>query len=429
MKTIKKNMVGSLNMVLAVFLGGMTGLFFPQFSGHISGIHGVLSNLLQMCVIPIVVSSLIVEIVSFLKSAQRGNIRKFLGISFVFSILFAGMGAVSCFVFQPGPKTTFKAQSYLNDRVVKSAIVMRTVEEPIQRQTHQNFFDFFEQSVPRNIFKAFGANKTFQIILFTIVFSVALAGVSHGQTLHRFFGDTSEAFMRIFSFVLLFLPVLVYTSTTLSVAKVGLRVFLDMGPFLKILFWQIGIIFLLNLFVLWRLLRMPVLSLLAGLETSILVAFSGSVLAATFPALGFFKKLGTQNRQFIKVLTPISMFLNRFGNILYFSFACFFVGQIYGHTFTYEQIIFVLALSILGGIASSGSGASEGITTGLLLSILDPIEVPSGQLVLILSGLDFIVTPFLSVITLQTNVTLLSLLLKNDNKLLKQIFSWKRASL
>lgn len=429
MHGIKKNMVSSLNMLLAVFLGGMTGLFFPQFSDHISGIHGVLSNLLQMCVIPIVVSSLIVEIVSFLKSAQRANIRKFLGLSLVFSVFFAGIGAVSCFVFQPGPKITFKAESYLNEDVIKSAIVKRNLDEPIQRETHQNFFDFFEQAVPRNIFKAFGSNKTFQIILFTILFSIALVGVRQGQHLHRFFEATNEAFMRIFSFVLLFLPVLVYTSTSLSVAKVGLKVFFDMAPFLKILFGQLGIIFLLNLFILWRLLKVPVFSLLERLQTSILVAFSGSVLAATFPALGFFKKLGAQNRQFMTIVAPISMFLNRFGSILYFSFSCFFVGQIYGHTFTYEQIIFVLALSILGGIASSGSGSSEGITTGLLLSILDPIEVPSEQLVLILSGLDFMITPFLSVITLQTNVTLLSLLLKNESTLLKKMFSWKRASL
>ncbi len=124
--------------------------------------------------------------------------------------------------------------------------------------------------------------------------------------------------------------------------------------------------------------------------------------------------MGAKNRQFMTIVAPISMFLNRFGNIMYFCCAAFFIGQVYGHSFTYEQIFFVITLSILGGIASSGSGSSEGITTVLLLSILDPIDVPAGQLVIILGGLDFIVMPFLSIITLQTNVTLLSLLLKNN---------------
>ena len=231
--------------------------------------------------------------------------------------------------------------------------------------------------------------------------------------------------MKIFSFILLFLPVLVFTSTALSVAKVGLRVFLDMGYFLKILFGQLIFIFCINLFLQRKLLGISIGSILKRLETAMLVAFSGSVLAATFPALNFFKKLGTRNQQFMTIVAPISMFLNRFGSITYFCYTCFFIGQVYGHTFTYEQIFFVITLSIIAGIASSGSGASEGITTALLLSILDPIDVPAGQLVIIIAGLDFMIAPFLSIITLQTNVTLLSLLLKDDMLFFKRLFRRK----
>lgn len=414
MSLVKNNVISSLNMLLAVCLGGLVGVFFPKFAGNVSGIHGVLSNLLQMCVIPIVVSSLIVEIVSFLKSAQKSGIRKFLGLSVFFSLAFAIMATVFSFVFQPGKQTTFRSESYLNERVIKASIMKRDLDQPIEHKTHQNFFDFFEHAVPKNIFKSFSTNKTFQIILFTIIFAIALSSTAHPGNIESFFRTTYDAFTKIFSFVLLFLPVLVFTSTSLSVSQVGLRVFLDMGPFLKVLFAQLLIIFCINFILLRKLLGVSFFSILRQLETSILVAFSGSVLAATFPALNFFKKMGTQNRQFMTIVAPISMFLNRFGSIMYFCCAAFFIGQVYGHNFTYEQIFFVITLSILGGIASSGSGSSEGITTALLLSILDPINIPSGQLVIVLAGLDFIVMPFLSIITLQTNVTLLSLLLKNN---------------
>lgn len=50
------------------------------------------------------------------------------------------------------------------------------------------------------------------------------------------------------------------------------------------------------------------------------------------------------------IVAPISMFLNRFGSIMYFCCAAFFIGQVYGHNFTYEQIFFVITLSILGGL-------------------------------------------------------------------------------
>ena len=415
MSLIKTNVISSLNMLLAVFLGIGVGVFFPKFASNISGIHGVLSNLLQMCVIPIVVSSLIVEIVSFLRSARHSSIRKFLGLSVFFSILFAVIATIFSFIFQPGKVTTFSSESYLNERVIKESILEREIDQPIEHENHQNFFDFFEQAVPKNIFKSFTQNKTFQIILFTIIFSIALSTVRHPGNIESFFRTTYETFMKIFSFALLFLPVIVFTSTSLSVSQVGLRVFLDMGPFLKVLFAQLALIFCVNFVILRKLLGISFFSILRRLETSILVAFSGSVLAATFPALDFFKKMGTKNQQFMTIVAPISMFLNRFGSIMYFCCAAFFVGQVYGHHFTYEQIFFVITLSILGGIASSGSGSSEGITTALLLSILDPINIPAGQLVIILGGLDFIVMPFLAIITLQTNVTLLSLLWKNND--------------
>lgn len=200
------------------------------------------------------------------------------------------MATIFSFVFQPGKNTTFQSESYLNERVIKESVIKRGLDQPIENETHQNFFDFFEHAVPKNIFKSFSANKTFQIILFTIIFAIALSSTPRPETMESFFRTTYDAFTEIFSFVLLFLPVLVFTSTALSVSKVGLRVFLDMGPFLKVLFAQLLIIFCINFIVLRKLLGVSFFSILRRLETSILVAFSGSVLAATFPALNFLKR-------------------------------------------------------------------------------------------------------------------------------------------
>ena len=408
------NVFTSLNMILAVALGAFVGVFFPNFTESISGIDGVLSNLLKMCVVPIVVSSLIVEITSFLKSTQRSSIKKFIALSLGTSLAIALFAAAMSIVFQPGEQIRFTKESSVTDKIVKTAIVERKIDEPIEKKSKENFFDFFEKAVPKNIFNAFGQNKTFQIILFTIIFSFALSSIPRSEVLENFFEATHATFLKIFTYALLFLPILVFTSTSLSISRVGFQIFLDMFPFLKILFLQLGIVFVVNMLILRHVLKMPIPYIFRKLQTSMLVAFSGSTLAATFPALDFFKKLGETNKQFMTIIAPISMFLNRFGSILYFCFACFFIAQIYGHSFTYEQALFIIAFSIIGGISSAGS--TGGVTGVFLISMLDPVDIPAGQVVMILSGLDFLVAPFLAIITVQTNITVLSFLLKNKKQ-------------
>lgn len=405
---------GPLYIGMAVIFGVVVGLSFPSASVSIGGINETLANLLRMCVIPIVVSSLIVEVVSFLKSAESSNIKKFIFISLLVSIILSVFAAVMAVIFDPGTHTHFAGHSDLTEKIMEASIVERGISEPIAQESQQNFFDIFAQSVPKNIFGAFSHNKTLQIIFFTIVFALALSTVPQANVLHDFFQVTRQSFLKIFGYVLTFLPLLVFTSTALAVSTVGVQVFLDMIPFLKILLLLLSVVFLANLMILRYVLKAPLWEIFKQLETSMLIAFSGSVLAAAFPALDFFKKFGHTDKQFMKIIAPISMFLNKFGNILYFCLSCFFIGQLYGHPFSPEQILFILSFSIIGGIASAGT--TEGITGLLLVSILDPLSIPSEQVVFILSGLDFLVSPFLAIITIQTNIMLLSFFLPRLKK-------------
>jgi proton glutamate symport protein len=410
--------VHSLSIFIAVALGVCSGLFLPSLNDSILGLNNILSNLLRMCVIPIVVSSLIVEIVSFLKSAKPSSIKKFISISLLVAFMFSVFAAAGSFIFQPGKQVVFNKDSSLSEKVLEASIIERGLDDPIEEENKENFFDFFSKVVPQNVFGSFSDNKTLQIIFFTVVFSIALASVPESEVLKNFFNVTRHSFLTIFEHALKFLPFLVFTSTSLAVSKVGFQVFFDMIPFLKILFLHLIGIFFLNLFILRRFLKISIWSVLKRVETSILVAFSGSPLAATFPALDFFKKFGETDKQFVTIIAPISMFLNRFGSIFYFCFACFFIGHIYGHHFTFEQTLFIMFFSILGGLASSSS--TEGITSAFLISILDPINVPAGQVILVLSSLDFLVSPFLSIITALTNVTLLSFFIHSNLKKAKK---------
>ncbi|OFW70572.1 MAG: hypothetical protein A2977_02655 [Alphaproteobacteria bacterium RIFCSPLOWO2_01_FULL_45_8] len=407
MKLTQNKFVNPLNMFLAVVLGICVGVFFPFLTRSVEGVNGVLSNLLTMCVIPIVVSSLIVEIGSFLRSTQRSSMKKFALISVAaglgLSLFSAGMGVL----FQPGKHISFDKKSDLSSKVLEEAIIERAPNQPIETLRQENFFDFFEKAVPKNIFGAFTDNKTFQIILFTIIFAISLSHCPKAPVLENFFEATRDAFLKIFSYGLFFLPVLVFTSTSLSISKIGLYVFLDMLPFLQIIFLQFVLVFLGNLLILRYRLKIPILSILKDLQNPALIAFSGSTLAATIPTLSFFKNTGEKGQQFMTIVTPIAMFLNQYGSIIYFSFSCFFIAQVYGHPFSFEEALFIIVISVVGGMAV---GANDGIRGVLLISILDPVHVSAGQLVLILAGLDFLVSPFISMITVQTNITILSFL-------------------
>lgn len=393
------------------FIGGiLTGIFNPYFTKYLNDLNGILEKLFQMCVLPIVVCSITIGVSTLLNSDKKIQLYNLLKAVVWVLFIICATGIAIGFIFKPGLQIDLFSNSEIARRITKASVLYKHIWEPIEMTSNSNFLDFLKKSIPANIFDSLSKNKILQVILFSIVFALSLAKISRKNILTQNFEILYEVFRKIFDSILFFLPVLIFCSLATEVSKVGIVLFLKLFPFLKYLFLGVSIIFFLNLIMLKIVLKSSMYSILKDLKISFLVALVSSPIVATLPVLGFLKKYRNKEH-IIDTLTPIFLFIGAFGNVLYFILASMVVGQIYGHIFGVVDVIFLGFFSILAGISNIGISANTSVFLGVVLA---QMGIPVGPVIVLLSSLDFIIVPFLNILSTQTTVVLLTWGTKKD---------------
>lgn len=397
-----------LRILLGISLGIVVGLYFPQLSSTLSNCQGVFTNLLKMCFIPLIICSITVELARFIRSYDKISLKRYFILVGGSLILVSVLSILSILILRPGERVNISHHSTFEDVIQKNSVAIKNIDTPVENPSESSFLDFIRKSVTDNIFSSLASNQILQIMVFSVIFAIGAAYTRGSDRVLDYFETTYDVFSNIFDYILMFLPVFVFFSTSLSVVKIGYEIMLGLLPFLKALFLVIGCLFFMNWYILCRVYKTSSLKMLKEMSIPSLVAFSSSPVATLVPVRGFFRKFGvTGNRSVVGSIVPLSLFINRFGPIIYFTCASLFIGQLYHHTFRLEELVFIFIFSILYGIATAG--IIEGLSITFLGVLLDPLGIPIGPTLIILTSIDFIITPFLSMTTVQTNMSLIAL--------------------
>ena len=397
-----------LRILLGISLGIFVGLYFPKLSRTLSSCQDIFINLLKMCFIPLIMCSITVEFSRFIRSYNKVSLKQYFMFVSMSLVFVSVLSIASVLILRPGQKVNITYHSTFEDLIQKNSVTIKNIDTPVDNPAGTTFLDFIRGSITSNIFTSLANNQILQIMVFSIIFAIGAAYTPRSENVLDYMETTYNIFSNIFEYILMFLPIFVFFSTSLSVVKIGYEVMLGLLPFLKALFLVIGFLFFLNWYLLRRVYKTSYMRMLKEISIPSLVAFSSSPVATLVPVRSFFHQFGiNENRSIIGSIVPLSLFLNRFGPIIYFTCASLFIGQLYHHTFRTEEIIFIFLFSILYGVATAG--IIEGLSITFLGVLLDPLGIPIGPTLVVLTSIDFIITPFLSMTTVQTNMTLIAL--------------------
>ena len=356
-----------------IFLGLVLGIFAgiwlhkdpnPVVMTTFTFIGQVFIRLIQMVVIPLVISAIVIGITSVSDSKQIGKLgTKMIFYYAIITTIAVILGAGLALLFQPG----LGAASYITNDVATN--IQAQVASTIEFQKG-NLLNIILGFIPKNPLASIAAGDMVPILVFAVFFSVALAKVGEiNRPFVSFFESIFAATMKITDWIMCFAAPGVFALTAVAVSAFGVDIFTTISKYLGVL--ALG--FAIQLFVVYPIFlrifsKVPVWMLYAAIAEAMMVAFGTASSSATLPlTIACCEKRGISHKVTSFVI-PLGATLNMDGTALLQVVAVIFLAQAYGVMLTPFLIIQICLLAIVASSTCAGIPGAGIITIALVLN-------------------------------------------------------------
>ena len=362
---LKRNWHIFAGLVLGVFAGILLHKYpNPAVLTAFHFIGQVFIRLIQMVVIPLVISAIVIGITSVSDSKQIGKLgSKMIFYYAIITLTAVSVGAGLALLFQPG----LGAATYINSDIASDiqAHVAATIE--VQKENMLNIILGF---IPKNPLASIAAGDMVPILVFALFFSIALAKVGEiNRPFVSFFESVFAATMKITDWIMCFAAPGVFALTAVAVSAFGVEIFTTISKYLGVL--ALG--FSIQLFVVYPIFlrifsKVPIWLLYAAIAEAMMVAFGTASSSATLPlTIACCEKRGISHKVTSFVI-PLGATLNMDGTALLQVVAVIFLAQAYGLVLTPFLIIQICLLAIVASSTCAGIPGAGIITIALVLN-------------------------------------------------------------
>jgi proton glutamate symport protein len=250
----------------------------------------------------------------------------------------------------------------------------------------QTVSEFILHIFPENIAKAIFEGNILQIVIFSIIFGIALAMVKSGykEPMLKFTASLAETMFKFTNIVMYFAPVAVFAAIAYAIGQMGTDVLFALFKLLATLYVALIVFLGVILLPIALLFRIPVSAFINAVSKPASIAFATSNSESALPsAMECMEEFGVP-RKIVSFVIPTGYSFNLDGSTLYLSLAAVFVAQVAGIELSIEkQLIIGLTLMLTSKGVAGVSRASLVILLGTLVSFGLPVEP-----VLIILGID-----------------------------------------
>jgi proton glutamate symport protein len=260
------------------------------------------------------------------------------------------------------------------------------MEEALPDVPSQSVNDIILHIFPENIAKSIAEGQILQIVVFSILFGIALAMVREDkrQPMLRATESLAEVMFKFTNIVMYFAPIGVGAAIAYTVGHMGLGILLNLFHLLATLYVAL-IVFLLGVLLpIALVVGVPIKKFIAAIIGPVSIAFATTSSEAALPrAMENLEKLGVP-RKIVAFVMPTGYSFNLDGTTLYLSLAAIFVSQAAGMNLSLSQqliIVFTLMLT------SKGVAGVPRASLVILLGTAASFNMPTWPIFIIL-GID-----------------------------------------
>ncbi len=340
-------------VVVAIIIGVLLGHFYPSIATDMKPLGDAFIKLIKMVIGPIIFLTVVTGISSIGDMRKVGKVGLKAIIYFeVVSTIALGIGLVVVNLVKPGMGINASASA----TAAKAAEVAKYANEAKAHST----VDFLMNVIPDNVISAFAKGEILQILLFAILFGVALAAMGEkGKPVEIILEKSGAALFGVINIVMKLAPIGAFGAMSFTIGKYGIASLAQLGTLMAavyitmivFIFVVLGLIARVSGFGIWRFLGYIKEELLIVLGTS----SSESVLPRMMEKL---QRFGC-SKHVVGLVIPTGYSFNLDGTSIYLSMAAIFIAQAYNIDLTIGQeisILLVLMLTSKGAAAVTGGG-------------------------------------------------------------------------
>ncbi len=350
-------------ILVSMVAGAEFGYDLPEAGTKLQVLSDIFLRLVKTIIAPLLFSTLVVGIAGHADIKQIGRMgwKSLLYFEIVSTIaLFIGLLAINIskagvgVVLPPAPDTA--------QITAAKAISTR---------------DFILHIFPENFAKAIYEGQILQIVVFSIIFGIAVAMVKekYRSPMIRFTESLAETMFKFTNIIMYYAPVAVFAAIAYTVGHMGLDILYNLFKLLATLYVALVVFLVFILLPIALIFRIPVRQFMKAVSEPATIAFATSNSESALPAaMESMEKFGIP-RKVVAFVIPTGYSFNLDGTTLYLSLATIFVAQAAGiHLPLEQQIIICLTLMLTSKGVAGVSRASLVILLGTAATFGLPVE-------------------------------------------------------
>jgi len=356
---------------VAMIAGAEIGHDWPGIAINLRLLSLIFLNLIKTIIAPLLFATLVVGIAghSNLRQVGRMGVKALVYFEVVTTLaLLIGLGAIN--VSKAGVGVTLPASA-----------APPQISAPAQSAS-----DIILHVFPENIAKSVVEGQVLQIVVFSILFGIALALVKENKRrpMLSFCESLSETMFKFTNIVMMFAPIGVGAAIAYTVGHMGLGVLINLFKLLATLYAALFVFVTCVLLPVALLARVPIREFVKAIAEPVSIAFATTSSEAALPrAMEEMERIGVP-RQIVAFVIPTGYSFNLDGSSLYLSLASVFVAQVAGVQMSFgQQLLMVFTLMLTSKGIAGVPRASLVILLGTAASFQLPVEP-----VFIILGID-----------------------------------------
>jgi proton glutamate symport protein len=357
-------------IVVSMFIGAEIGHDWPTIATNLRVVSQIFLALIKTIIAPLLFSTLVSGIAGHadLKKVGRMGVKAIIYFEIVTTIaLFIGLGAI-------------------NISKAGVGVHLPPVAGETLTATRHSASEIILHIFPENIAKSIAEGQILQVVVFAIIFGIALAMVREDKRkpMLAFVDSLAEVMFKFTNIVMLFAPFGVGAAIAYTVGNTGLGVLANLAKLLATLYVSLFIFLLGVLLPIALIFKVPVRKFVRAVAEPASIAFGTSSSEAALPrAMEAMESIGVP-RKIVAFVMPTGYSFNLDGSSLYLSLGAIFVAQVAGvHLPFGQQLLLLLTLML----TSKGVAGVSRAAIVILLGTVGSFGLPT-EPVFILLGVD-----------------------------------------
>ena len=355
-------------ILVSMVLGIEIGIDFPVFSQNLKVLSNIFLRLVKTIIAPILFATLVVGIAghSNLKQVGRMGWKSLLYFEVVTTIALI-IGLIAINISGAG----------------KGILVPPGLIEVLPDVKPQGWQEVILHIFPENFAKSFYHGDVLPIVVFSIIFGIALAMIPpiKRKPMLDFSESLAEVMFKFTNIIMYFAPFGVGAAIAVTVGHLGLDVLVNLIQLLLTLYAALIVFLLCILLPVALIIKIPIKNFIKAVSEPVSIAFATTSSESALPkAMENMEKFGVPGK-IVSFVLPTGYTFNLDGTTLYLSLASVFVAQAAGiHLSWGEQIFMGLTLMLTSkGVAGVpraslvillGTAASFGLPLWPIMAIL-----------------------------------------------------------